>query len=210
VIGRPSWKHQTSLCRALVASVLLAGGLHAQAQPAGSGLTVPVRMEAIRQRIDGALADHAYNGLDPLEKRTIAYLAVNAVMIIETGQCAEAGAAGTAAEGFLFTFGSFGRKGLQRIFELPAARKTDLVDKAMELASQQTPDAGLTHSICDGRLLPASSIKPIAERREEARQVLLLGLSPPTSNTLTQPPPPGERSEPPSPQSNSTPPPAPE
>jgi hypothetical protein len=55
-------KHQASLCRAFVASVLLAGGLHAQAQPAGSGLTVPVRMEAIRQRIDGALADHAYNG----------------------------------------------------------------------------------------------------------------------------------------------------
>src|SRR5207253_4300330 len=90
-------------------------------------------------------------------------------------------------------FAGAGRKALQPIFALSAARKAELVDRAMELESQRTMDPELVDHLCDGRLLPASSIKPITERRDVARQVLLLGLSPPTSEKPAAAPP-GERS----------------
>src|SRR5438132_9204622 len=157
-----------------------------QAQPPrpAVGAAVAPRLGAIRrlgESIDSALAGAQYAGFDPLQKRTVALLAVNAALIIETGQCADPSASGSAAESFLFMFAGAGRKALQPIFALSAARKAELVDRAMELESQRTMDPELVDHLCDGRLLPASSIKPITERRDVARQVLLLGLSPPTS-----------------------------
>ncbi len=188
-------QQRTSIYRGLLVSSLLTTSLHAQA-PAGS----TARIEAVGhlgQRIDSALADPRYNGLNPVEKRLVAYLALNAMMMVETGQCADLSAPGSAAESFLYTFTALSRGSLKPVFELPAARKTDLVDSAVELASQQAPDADLTERICDGRLLPASSVKPVAERREGARYVLMLGLSQPPSNSPTpHAQPPGDHSEP--------------
>lgn len=152
-------------------------------QPA-VGTAVTPRRGAVRrlgESIDNALAGAQYAGFDPLQKRTLALLAVNAALIIETGKCADPSAPASAAESFLFMFAGIGRKAVQPIFALSAARKAELVDRAIELESQRTPDPELVELLCYGRLLPPSSIKPIAERRDMARQVLLLGLSPPTS-----------------------------
>lgn len=160
------------------------GEAHAQpSQPAAGTAVVPRRgaMRRLGESIDGALAAEQYTGFDPLEKRTVGLLAVSAVLMVETDQCADRSAAGSAAESFLFAFRGVGRKALQPIFALSAARKTELVDRAMELESQRTPDPELVNDLCDGRLLPAESIKPVAERRDAARRVLLLGLSPPSS-----------------------------
>jgi|SRR5579863_307687 len=180
--------HQTTLGRVLAGCVLLGGSLHAQTPPAKTNSTaVQEAMGRLGERIGSALAKRS-DGLDPLEKRTVGVLAIYAALIVETGECADPSAAGSAAETFLFTFAGLGRKSLQPIFDLPASRKTDLLDKAMAVASQVTPDAGLAESLCHGALLPALSAKPIAERLQGARQVLSLGLSPPTSNASPQPP----------------------
>jgi hypothetical protein len=151
--------------------------------------------EALRplgQQLDAALAGPKYGGLTPLEKRAVLILAVNAVMIIESGQCSDPSAQGSAAESFLFTFAGIGRKPLKPVFDLPPARKSDLLDEAMDLASQQPEDTKRINALCNGKLLPASAAKPIAERRAGARQVLSIGLSPPARQEPAAPQPPAD------------------
>jgi hypothetical protein len=188
------------LLATLAVTAFGAGALEAQTPPSGppSPPTNPLK-EALRslgQQIDGALAGPTYSGLDPLERRTVLILAVNAVMIMEAGQCSDPSAQGSAAESFLFTYVGIGRKQMQPVVDLPAARKAELLDKALNLASQQPPDANRVDALCRGKVLSAPSVRPIAEQQALARQVMSLALSPPPR---TDPPPrPSEASQAPS------------
>jgi hypothetical protein len=171
--------------RVLATCLALAGSAQAQIPPP-EAKTDSVQTDAIRRidaQIDRALADPSYGGFDIPQKRALGTLIVNALLILDTGQCADRSAPGAAAETFLF----IGRKMLPPLLGLPTSRKAELVDKAVELASEQTGDAALTDSLCHGKLLPASSVQPLAQRQAAARQVLLLGLSPPTSNPSSPP-----------------------
>ncbi|HET9390978.1 MAG TPA: hypothetical protein VFO44_15125 [Steroidobacteraceae bacterium] len=178
-------------CRILAVSMLFMDGLHAQmppeqAQPRVSAEYILDQM-AMSARLDkqlqSALAGRAYDGLDSLEKRAVVLMAENAIKIVAAGECADATAQPANAEGFLAMFTGPGRHVFKPIFDLPTARKTELVDKAMEIASQPR-DAEFIDTICQTQLAAAWSVKPIAERRQVARQVLLMALSPPAPVTI--------------------------
>jgi hypothetical protein len=182
------------LLATLAVTAFSAGTLVAQTPPAGPPSPPPHPLKAalvsLGQQVNNALEGPEYSGFNQLEKRTVLLLTVNTVMIIEAGQCSDPSAQGSAAESFLFTYVGIARKAMQPVFDLPAARKAEILDKAMDLASQQPPDDKRINALCDGKVLPASSVKPIAEQQALARQVMSLALSPPPREEPAATPPP--------------------
>jgi len=131
------------------------------AQPAsGAGTSLPAipsALQAFGAQIDESLMQSKYEGLDKLGRR----------------------ASGSAAETLLFTFDGIGRKLYQPILDLPEKQKFLLIDFAMEVEAKRQSAQDLTSLVCHDKILPESAVKPLAERRAAARQVLSLTLSPP-------------------------------
>jgi hypothetical protein len=110
-----------------------------------------------------------YSGLNGIEKATVTFFAVQALLIVESGRCGDAVAEEAAVETFLLTFLGLSHKSLKPVVALPDTRKTELVDAAMQLASEEEGRiAG-----CPEHLLSEGTVKPLNERRERAHNVLL-------------------------------------
>lgn len=166
----------------LITSLLLAVSAHAQSPSLKSKAAQIDAIRYIGEDIQVALKASTYDGFDPLEKRTIGFLAANAYLIIKTQECAAQNASSSAKEGFISTIRGIGHKSFQPIFELPDSRKVELVDNAMDIASRQQDPQNLVNDLCRKQLLPLSAVKPLAERQEFARQMLLIGLRSPASD----------------------------
>lgn len=149
------------------------GSLHAQPPPTASKQGVPVELpgaEGAGARISRAvLTRPQYSRLSGAEKATVTFFAVHALLMVESGRCADAYSAEAAVETFLLTFLSLSHDGLKPILALPNTRKTELVDISMELASEEAGKMDW----CRGHLLPENSVRPLSERRARARNLLL-------------------------------------
>jgi len=147
---------------------------------AGTSLpAIPAALQALGAQIDESLMQSKYEGLDKLGRRAASTLAISAAMITDAGRCADPSASGSAAETLLFTFDGIGRKVYQPILDLPEKQKSLLVDFAMDVEAKRQSAQDLTSLVCHEKILPESAVKPLAERRAAARQVLSLTLSAP-------------------------------
>ena len=165
----------------LCASVCITSLFNGQpASGAGTSLpAIPSALQALGAQIDESLMQFKYEGLDKLGRRAASTLAISAAMITDAGRCADPSASGSAAETLLFTFDGIGRKVYQPILDLPEKQKSLLIDFAMDVEAKRQSAQDLTSLVCHDKILPESAVKPLAERRAAARQVLSLTLSPP-------------------------------
>lgn len=125
-----------------------------------------------------------YDALDAREKRLLVMLATLAATMVDSGRCADASAAGSAAEASIFSIGIWLRRAPTPL-QVPI--RTELVELAMNMESNRPMQHDLTDALCRGRIVSASNTKSLTERRARAREVLILGLSPPQSATATSP-----------------------
>jgi hypothetical protein len=175
---------RTLIAVGIFATVMLCGhDAEAQAPPAGeaSPASSPLHRALLpmAERLDAELGGPAYGGLDPTEKHVVAYLAINAVVISDSGQCAIPSDQREPAQSFFSGFAAKTRGAFQPVAALPEARKTELLDTAMQLASQQPPDPQRVAALCHGSIKPGWAAQPADQAR--TRQLLQLALSPPVA-----------------------------
>ena len=151
----------------MAGALAFAGSLHAE-RPLS-----PIQMDdagGSAARITRAvLTRPEYSGLDGIEKATVTFFAMQALLIVQAGRCGDAVAQEAAVETFFLTFLGLSHKSLKLVVALPDTRKTELVDTAMQLASEEEGRiAG-----CPGHLLSEGAVKPLNERRARAHNALL-------------------------------------
>jgi len=160
-------------CCALAGAPAFAVSFHAQLPRTGSDHAVSVERsgpEGAGARIsDAVLTRPEYSGLSGFEKATVTFFATQALLMIESGRCADAYSEQAAVETFLLTFLSLSHNAMKPILTLPNTRKTELVDTAMKLASEEAGKSDW----CRGHLLPENAVQPLSERRARARNLLV-------------------------------------
>ena len=175
---------RTLIALGMFAAATLSGNeLAAQAPAAGAAPPSSPLHRAIlpmAQRIDAELASPAYSGLDPAEKHVVAFLAINAVVIGESGQCAMPSDQREPTQSFYSGFATMAQQAFRPVVSLPIDRKTQLLDTAMELASRQPPDPERVAVLCHGSIKPGWAARPADQAR--TRQLLNLALSPPAAS----------------------------
>jgi hypothetical protein len=158
---------------ALAVALAFAGSLSAQPPPTASEHAAAAEMagaQAAGARIARAvLTSPQYSGLSGAEKATVTFFAFHGLLLVESGRCAQAYSEQSAVETFLLTFLTLSHDGLKPILTLPNARKTELVDTAMKLASEEAGKSDW----CRGHLLPGKSVQPLSERQARARNLLM-------------------------------------
>ena len=170
--GRRCW-----VGRALAGALVFAASLDAAQPPTGTSQGAFPDIAGTGNsgaRIHRAIMTRPeYSGLSSQEKTTVVFFAVNTLILVESGRCAAPYSEQAAVENFLLTFLSLSHGTLQPIVALPDTRKTELVDKAAELASEEEREEGKATRCPGGRLLPDEAIKPLPERQARARNLLL-------------------------------------
>jgi len=104
------------------------------------------------------------------------FFAMQTLLIVESGRCAAPFSEEAAVETSLLAFLNRSHNTMRPVVALSSTRKTELVDKAVELVSEEQGDEVKTTRCPEGRVLPPNAIKPLGERQARARHVLLMAV----------------------------------
>jgi hypothetical protein len=119
-----------------------------------------------------ALSQPEYQDLDLFERNVVAAMVISASILVDSARCADGSASDSAGWSAVLTVNMLNRTAGGALTKMPAARKAQLIDKAMEIEAHRQAEQDLVPVLCNGDLLPDEKSKPLTERRSIAKQVL--------------------------------------